>query len=54
MAAEVKGAVKVEPLLIEGKDGIFTVRIDGQEVFSKDRLHRFPENGEVARLVHAH
>jgi len=51
VAAEIKGAVKAEAKLIEGKDGVFTVRLNGTEVFSKDRVHRFPESGEVARLL---
>ena len=34
-----------------GSKGRFEVAIDGQEVFSKDRLDRFPARGEIAKLL---
>jgi selT/selW/selH-like putative selenoprotein len=34
-----------------GSRGRFEVLIDGQEVFSKARLDRFPAEGEVKRLL---
>jgi len=34
-----------------GSKGRFEVAIDGQEVFSKARLNRFPADGEVAKLL---
>ncbi len=34
-----------------GSKGRFEVLIDGQEVFSKARLDRFPAEGEVAKLL---
>jgi selT/selW/selH-like putative selenoprotein len=34
-----------------GSKGRFEVVIDGQEVFSKARLDRFPADGEVAKLL---
>jgi selT/selW/selH-like putative selenoprotein len=37
--------------LIKGKDGVFEVEADGTLVFSKRRLGRFPEPGEVARNI---
>jgi len=40
---------KVE--LIEGKDGVFEVTVDGNLVFSKRALGRFPDDGEVAHIV---
>ena len=37
--------------LIEGKDGVFEVTVDGDLVFSKRALGRFPEEAEVAGIV---
>jgi len=34
-----------------GSHGSFDISIDGQEVFSKSRLDRFPAKGEVAKLL---
>jgi selT/selW/selH-like putative selenoprotein len=34
-----------------GSKGRFEVLIDGQEVFSKARLNRFPADGEVAKAL---
>jgi selT/selW/selH-like putative selenoprotein len=39
--------------LIRGKDGVFEVTVDGRLVFSKRRLGRFPEPGEVATAIKA-
>lgn len=51
MAAELKQSLSVEPRLVEGKGGIFDVKVDGRLVYSKRQTHRFPEAGEVARLA---
>jgi len=34
-----------------GSKGRFEVLVDGDEVFSKARLSRFPAEGEVAKLL---
>ncbi len=34
-----------------GSHGSFEISVDGQEVFSKSRLDRFPAKGEVAKLL---
>ena len=34
-----------------GSKGRFEVLIDGQEVFSKARLDRFPAEGEIGKLL---
>ena len=40
--------------LIRGDNGIFDVVVDGELVFSKDRVGRFPENaGESTRQASA-
>ena len=37
--------------LIAGSGGIFDVSADGRLIFSKHRLGRFPEAGEIIRLL---
>ena len=37
--------------LIAGHGGIFDVEVDGDMVFSKHKLERFPEEGEVTDLI---
>jgi selT/selW/selH-like putative selenoprotein len=51
VAAELKGAFSVESRLIEGSKGIFDVKVDGRLVYSKHKTHKFPDNGEVTRLI---
>ncbi len=37
--------------LVKGSGGVFDVVVDGNRVFSKHELGRFPEPGEVAGLL---
>jgi selenoprotein W-related protein len=37
--------------LIPSTNGVFEVRVDGALVFSKTRLGRFPQPGELVRVV---
>jgi selT/selW/selH-like putative selenoprotein len=37
--------------LVRGSGGIFDVRADGRMVFSKFEVGRFPEPGEVVRML---
>ena len=37
--------------LVKGSGGIFDVVVDGKRVFSKHELERFPEPGEITRLL---
>jgi predicted Rdx family selenoprotein len=41
----------VDAELIEGAHGIFDVIVDGKLIFSKDRLYRFPMEGEITKLI---
>ena len=50
-AAEVKGAHGVEATLVVGRGGVFQVRVDGRLVYDKAETHRFPDDGELARLL---
>jgi selT/selW/selH-like putative selenoprotein len=40
--------------LIAGGGGIFDVSADGRPVFSKHKSGRFPEPGEIVRLLAGH
>lgn len=51
MAAELQEGLSVEPRLVPGGGGVFEVTVDGDLVFSKKQLKRFPEAGEVLGLV---
>ena len=51
MAAEIKGQFNASTELIASGGGVFEVTVDGQRVFSKKELGRFPDEGEVVRLV---
>jgi selenoprotein W-related protein len=46
-----KKALDVEPKLIEGSNGVFEVIVDGKLLYSKKATHRFPDEGEVVRLI---
>ena len=37
--------------LAAGSGGVFEVTVDGKSIFSKRKLNRFPEEGEVAALI---
>jgi len=41
----------VDARLVRGGGGVFDVTVDGSLTFSKHRVGRFPEPGEVLRLI---
>ena len=43
----IRKAVGVEPVLVEGRRGVFDVKLDGQIIFSKHAAGRFPDDDEV-------
>ena len=51
MAVELKGKLGVTTELIESSGGVFEVEINDKLVFSKKRLGRFPDDGEVLELL---
>jgi selenoprotein W-related protein len=53
LAAELKMRYQVESTLIKGDNGVFDVEVDGTKVYSKHETGRFPEPGEVERLMDA-
>lgn len=51
MAAELKREFSVDSRLVEGSRGIFDVRVDGRVVYSKFKTNRFPDDGEMVKLI---
>lgn len=51
MAAELKEALGLEAEVVPGGKGVFDVLVDGKLLYSKHLTARFPEAGEVARLI---
>ena len=41
----------IEPKLVRGNKGIFDIVVDGKLIFSKYDTGRFPENGEIVKLL---
>lgn len=53
LAAELKEALGVDAELIPGSGGIYQVRVDGDLVFDKKSIGRFPVLGEVSKVIKA-
>jgi selenoprotein W-related protein len=51
LAAEIQQKFGAEPELVKGRGGVFEVSVEGQLVFSKKQLGRFPEPGEIERQL---
>lgn len=51
MAADLKQELGTDSELIASGGGVFEVTVDGRLVFSKKSLGRFPEPGEVLKLI---
>jgi selT/selW/selH-like putative selenoprotein len=45
--------MKRKPALVRGDNGVFEVRADGETVFSKKQVGRFPSESEVLRALRA-
>ena len=52
MAAELKMQLGAESKLTAGGGGVFDVSVDGKLVFSKKKVGRFPEPGEIVAMLH--
>ena len=52
-AAEIMGEYRVQAELIRGAGGVFEVTLNGETVFSKKKVGRFPVEGEICDLVDA-
>jgi selenoprotein W-related protein len=53
LAEELKSKLGVDAELVKKSGGIFEVYNDGKLVFSKVQLGRFPQPGEVIKLLQA-
>lgn len=53
LADELQRNFGLKPDLIKGHSGVFEVTFEGEPLFSKKRLGRFPEPGEVTGLLEA-
>ena len=53
MAATLKEEFGVESELIKGGGGEFIVTVDGDRVFSKKEIGRFPEEDEIVEKMKA-
>jgi selenoprotein W-related protein len=51
LADELRNAVSVEAKLVAGSGGAFEVTVDGELIFSKLQLGRFPNPGEIVEKV---
>jgi selT/selW/selH-like putative selenoprotein len=51
VAAELERELAASVKLLRGAGGVFDVVADGRLVYSKHETGRFPEPGEVARLI---
>lgn len=51
MEAELAKEFGADVELIASSGGVFEVTVDGNLLFSKKSLNRFPEDGEVAGLI---
>ena len=51
LAEELKDAFGAETKLVSGSGGAFEVTVDGKLVYSKLETGRFPEPGEVVKII---
>lgn len=51
LAAELKESLGIALDLVQGKNGVFEVTADGDLVFSKKKLDRFPALGEITKIL---
>ncbi|PIV80809.1 hypothetical protein COW53_07700 [bacterium CG17_big_fil_post_rev_8_21_14_2_50_64_8] len=51
MAAAIKQEFGSDPEMIPSSGGVFEVSLDGELIFSKKALERFPEDGEIQELI---
>lgn len=51
MAAEIEDKLQESSELIQSSGGVFEIEDNSQLIFSKQNLHRFPEDGEILAIV---
>jgi predicted Rdx family selenoprotein len=52
VAAEVK-ALGIETKFVKGGGGVFNVKANGSLIYTKTKTHKFPDPGEITRLLQA-
>jgi len=50
---ELKKKFSAQIELIAGSGGVFDVRVDDRNIFSKSRMGRFPQEEEIEQLIKA-
>ena len=51
MAAELEKVLGIETELHASGGGVYEVTVDGKLIFSKKKLGRFPDDGEIVKLL---
>ena len=51
MSKEIRTKTGLDPELTPGSGGIFDVKLNGETVFSKHEVGRFPKDGEISDLL---
>jgi len=51
VSKEIRIKTGLDPKLIPGSGGIFDVKLNGETVFSKHQVGRFPKDGEILNLL---
>lgn len=51
MAAELNEKLGTSAEIIESSGGVFEIEFNGKLIFSKKKLGRFPEDGEILRIL---
>ncbi len=52
MAAELENQFSEDSQLIKSSGGVFEIEDRGELIFSKSKLGRFPEDDEIAKIIH--
>jgi len=53
LVAELEDALGTKARMVEGGRGIFDVVVEGDLIFSKHQVGRFPKPGELAKVLAA-
>jgi len=51
VSKEIRIKTGLDPELTPGSEGIFDVKLNGETVFSKHKVGRFPKDGEISNLL---
>ncbi len=52
MAAELESQFSEDSDLIKSSGGVFEIEDKGELIFSKSKLGRFPDDDEIAKIIH--